>query len=340
MKPVVNFLKTKWRRRKHKGVSGNFSTVVILSLIMAGSFVMTGGGFPEPVPSYENGWIEAEPLPKQPNHAPVGSISFREYRFEQRPTPAPDAPPEDPVTSCQQSSVAFLVDVSGSMLKPSTNGMRKIDVLRNAIIRFTTAMPDEALVGIYSFSEPFDGVISDDPREQGSIEPSVPEPRERLALTPLSESRSMLQQVVSQLEPYPFAATYMRDGLAGADAWLRASKITYPEHTQTLIFISDGIPETDVRGPNDIIISETSAYSPDQDPTKEPNLGSRIKANGVRIYSVAVYSQEDTVFLPQLRSILTNIASQPSEPHYIDSLNADDIESKFTQIQNQICPPV
>lgn len=342
MNPLNNFFKSKWRRKKHKGVSGNFSTLVILSLVMAGAYTFSGGGLPEPVPTYENGFVEADPLPDQPKHGKTGAITFHELRFKRRPV----IPPAE-TTTCSQSSIAFLVDVSGSMLKTTTDGRRKIDVLRNAIVRFTQALPDEALVGIYSFSEPFDGVIGKSPGEQGMTEPSIPEPRERMAIAPLSESQTNLQGVLDGLVPYDFAATYMRDGLEQADIWLRASKVKYPVHDQTLIFISDGIPEPDgveetLEGePIDSIyekISEGRYFNPLQDPTKEPNVGSRIKANGVRIYSLAVYSQDDAIILPRLRSILTNIASQPSEQHYIDSLNADDIESKLIQIKNQICP--
>src|SRR5687768_2247808 len=119
----LQYFKARWRRPKHKGVSGNFSTLVIITGIVVGSYIMTGGGYPEVVPTYTTPPQEGHPLPQQPKRQKYSTITLGELLFSERPlatpTPIPTFGPsptpsadEPPNTYCENQATAFLVDVS------------------------------------------------------------------------------------------------------------------------------------------------------------------------------------------------------------------------------------
>ena len=103
MSNFVEYFKTKWRRPKHKGVSGNYSTVVIITSVIIGSFYMSGGSSPQ---LYLNTSEKeyGEVLQTQPKHGKEGGITFRELRMKVfptgRPTPIPTfGPPATPTVT-------------------------------------------------------------------------------------------------------------------------------------------------------------------------------------------------------------------------------------------------
>lgn len=271
---------------------------------------------------------------------------MHELRMRKLPPGKESSAPPAENTTCENQAIAFLVDVSGSMLDKDASGVSKIEKLRKALKEFTVGLSDDAAIAIYSFSEPFNGIPGDgfDPKtglnEHTLTEPDIPEPVQRLPMMRYGAVLDTYNGIVDNLIPYPFAATYMREGFTWANVWLNDAKADFPDYKRNLVFISDGVPETDVRGPNDIKLAENRSYSPDQDPTKSPNLGDQIKANGVSIYSVMLYTQVESNN-PQLftifSGILKNVATQPSKPYYYESLNADNIEEILTDIRSQAC---
>jgi hypothetical protein len=329
MKNIWRSFRATWGRPKRHGITGNFSTVVIITGIIIGGWIMTGGEYPEVVPTYYGTPIYAVLLADQPQHEKHSSMSFTQLRLKELPTPTP-LPIE-----CKGESIAFLIDLSGSMLL-DTGGGTKIAKVQNGLKQFTEALSDDAALAIYSFSEPFDGKIVN-PDEPGP-EPDVPEPRERLFMTRYGDVKGDVPGIIDALEPYPFAATYMRDAFQHAQNWLRLEKSEFPNNEQTLIFISDGVPETDERGPNDNCFQgQERCYSPAEDPTIPTNIGQSIQNDGVDIYSVAIYTDEDAVIYDKLKSVLQGVASKPSLAYYKESVGADSISEILTSIRNEAC---
>lgn len=317
MKGVWNFLKSRWRRPKHKGVSGNFSTIVIITGIVIGGWILTGGEYPDVYPTYTTLPIEGEPLPDQPTHPRRFSLNFSELRFKVRTN---DAVPAE----CEKAALVFLVDISTSMIQPSS----KLGNFKSSLESFVSTLPPETIFGLYTFSSP-----------NGQPWPNV-------AIGPLSSVKPRVTSALNSIVIPDNAATYMRQGFQSVEAPLAAAKQANPDYKFNLIFISDGVPEEQfppgcvqeytIGDCND---GSARHYDKRYDPTEtslgQPDIPQAIKASGVAIYSVAIYNAADTQVFPELKTLMDRISSGPG--YSFESQGGETLTNIYNQIKTTAC---
>jgi len=319
MKGLWKFFKSRWRRPKHKGVSGNFSTIVIITGIVIGGWVMTGGEYPNLYPTYQSTPTYADPLPNQPRQAPVGAMTFRELLFKPRPTIPPPA--------CEKAALVFLVDASNSMTEEGSNGNTKLNNLKTALSEFTATLPDTTLFGLYTFSSPNGG-----------------EPRERVRIAPLSEAKADIPSVISAINPPNNATTYMRQGFQFVQGPLASAKAANPDYKFNLIFISDGVPEEQYPPGCQAEFTLTGQcvgsrnYDKRYDPTGtwgDPDIPQAIKDAGVNIYSIVISNFTDAQVFPELEDLMQRISSGPE--FYRESVGGGNLNTIYQQIKSSAC---
>jgi hypothetical protein len=80
-------IKNKWRRPKHRGVSGNYTTIVIVSSIIVGSFFLTGGDYPQLYLPQPTPPAQGTMYRNQPKYEKTSSMTIRQLKFRPLPTP-------------------------------------------------------------------------------------------------------------------------------------------------------------------------------------------------------------------------------------------------------------
>lgn len=297
-------------KNKLKNLIGNSEggvEILILVIIILGSILFAGGLFPKIIP----------PDPNAPKYTAINEIQPDSQKTLQLKTIK--------FKGCTSTvAVNFLVDRSGSMRYGT-----KLDNLKNALNVFAGSFPEDGIIGMQSYSEPAFGPTSDVP------------------INYFKNVKSQFSSAVSRL--FPNGGTHSKDAFSFAKPLLDAARSKFPNHNFSLIFISDGVPETrdgtrrlcpngpdtaDQRycGPKPDNPTQCRCFDTDQDPTSVAN---EIKNSGVRIFSIGYIHDEDLKFQNDLRTLMTNVASSPTD--FYEAPIDNQLVNIFSQISQKLC---
>jgi len=210
--------------------------------------------------------------------------------------------------SCTSTTaIGFLVDQSGSM---KFGGGVKETNLKNALNRFTGSFPDEGILGLRTYSD-------------DTYSPIV------VPFDFYKNNNSQIASAITGMTPYK--ATHSKTAFEDMKRDLATARAKFPNYQFNLIFISDGIPESqkalDDFCPNgydnsnktycrrhpDYPAQQCRCFAPDQDPTQ---VASEINASGVRIFSIVYLDDIDEVFRNQLKTLMENVSSDPATDYF------------------------
>jgi hypothetical protein len=302
-----------WENLQKGGINntGTLYVIAIMAAVASFSFVMMGGTFP----------VKPLPNPAPPRENPGN----QEIVFEQ--VQDPEKPNLQLQTfkvkeTCESKiAVDFLIDVSGSM-----SFGNKLQEEKAALRAFTARMVDDSVIGIQVFSSPTNV-------------------REVVPINFYKNVQTQVQNTISTLTPD--GATSTRKGLLLAKEKLEQAlgSGNFPGYQFSLIFITDGVPET--TNPNEtncIAVSrretgERRCFAREQDPRVPTNVATEIKNLGVKIYSINITSNErsDVELGPYLEDLLKNVASEPVNDHYYSSLNGAGMTGILDRVFSDIC---
>lgn len=293
--------------------------LLIAAVIMA--FLLTGGTPPSDPngpygpPSIPPGW-DPEKDGKQSlvypaevmNPDPHGKLQLKTFK----------------INAClDKIAVNFLVDTSGSFAYDG-----KMDNMKESLRSFTDRMSNYSVIGMQTFS----GVVS-----------------ERVPLDYYKNQKIQVKATIDNLEPQ--GNTRTRDGFKLAQKLIMQAKEDkkFEGYQYVLVLMTDGIPEmhpTQKRtciGPeiaDPLTAPALRCFAREQDPRVPTNIPDELKANGVRIFSVGIYSPNrpsDAAFQPRLEALLQEVASQPYQDHYYSSVHGGNLEEILDNLFNKIC---
>ncbi len=295
--------------RKSKG---SITFKLILAVIIIGSVLLVSGVFPKEQMTPQD--------PNAPQYQPVindetinkNSLQLKTIDFER----------------CSQSAaVSLLVDVSNSMsFVDNKKGTSKLDELKSALKLFTGKMTDESIVGLAAYSVGF---------------------REIIGIQPYGDVKSRIESEINNL--IAGGGTSTRLAFERMKPILQSAVNKYPNKKFTLIFASDGIPESNLTlklcsdNPNssqcqancqDLGTNEIRCFAVDQDPTQEPNIAREIKDMGITIYSIAILDNKDSRFNTQLTNLLRSVSSPDS---FFVAPTSDELSNIYDQIGFEMC---
>lgn len=210
-----------------------------------------------------------------------------------------------------QVSATLFVDRSGSM-----KGI-KLRSLKQALNGFIDQMGDESVTGLISYSN---NVTED------------------VAIDFFSNNSSQMRSAINRLSDGGWTET--RSAFTFTLDKTTEARDKFPDKEHVLVFLSDGIPETNIRTCSFPACSSRRCFETTEDPTNTsfgPNIAQQIKDAGIRIFSIALYDSSDTCFQDDLRSMMQRIASPDS---YYETPNSQDLESIYREISTKICGSV
>lgn len=220
-------------------------------------------------------------------------------------------------------AVNFLVDTSGSFAYDG-----KLDNLKQSLKRFTERMSNYSVIGMQTFSANV---------------------QERIPLDYYINQKIQAEATIDSLQPS--GNTRTRDGFKLAQQLIDQSKRDkkFEGYQYVLVLLTDGIPEmnpTQSRtciGPqiaDPLTAPALRCFAREQDPRVPSNIPAALKASGVTIYSVGIYSPNrpsDAFFQPQLEQLLKDVASPPSQQFYFSSVHGGNLNTILDKIFNSIC---
>ena len=230
--------------------------------------------------------------------------------------------------SCgSDATVGFLVDRSGSMKIGS-----KLANLKSGLRVFADSFPEEGVLGMQTYS--------------GGLTPSS---RNITADVPFDYFKNNKQLfVTSIINLNPEGGTSTKDAFIFAKTQLDLAKQNFPDRKYTLVFISDGIPETleqNTSCPSDTscrdqycalrkgIFGDTwRCFDPNQDPT---SVASEIKNSGVRIFTIGYVDDTEAKFNTELTALMKRVATAP-EDFYPAPIN-NQLTTILQSITTKIC---
>jgi uncharacterized protein YegL len=302
-----------WKNLQKGGINntGTLYIIAIMATIISFGFLMMGGTFPVgPV---------ADTSPPREN------VGKQEIVFTQEPDPGKENLQLQTFTIKEQCeskiAVDFLIDVSGSMRFGN-----KLNEEKAALKAFTDRMVDESVIGIQIFSNPN-------------------RVREVVPIGYYKDVKTQVQNTINSL--VPDGATSTRDGMALArdklSGAINANK--FPDYKYSLVFLTDGIPETTNPNETDCIATATRddgyrrCFARAQDPRIPTNIATEIKNLGVKIYSINITSNEksDVELAPHLESLLQDVASIPISDHYYTSFEGKGLTGILDKVFSDIC---
>ena len=214
------------------------------------------------------------------------------------------------------AALDLLIDNSGSMSFGS-----KMDDLKNALRVLASNFPDNGVLTLQTFSEvpielvPFDKLFGQD--------------------------KPQFLTAVNLM--HPISGTYSKDAFVFAMGKIAEGRRKFPNHKFSLLFISDGIPETGatnqacqggVNGPNcgTAPSGTCRCFASEQDPTA---IAAQIKQTGVKIFTITYTDTSDAKFDTKLKAMMSNVASSPSDAYVAPASNQ--VATVLKQIQTKIC---
>lgn len=296
-----------------RGGLGYLYVLMFMFVAIAGATVMTGGAAP----------ID----PNGPGGPPTLPPYFSTEGEEQQQLIIPSSTNKKDqlqlktflINTCGQTvAIDFLLDVSGSMKLDD-----KMGKMKTALQAFTGKLGGTSAIAIQTFSA---------------------ETIDRVPFDYYRNNKPKVNATIASLRPDGYTST--RDGLTMArdklGAAIEANK--FPGYKYYLILMTDGVPETPshtgclVTVPDDNI--RERCFAKDQDPRGPPNISSEIKAMGVTVYSIGIYSQSgsDKQLEPYLEALLKDVATD--DAHYFSSPNASNLSTVLGSILKDICVPI
>ncbi len=215
-----------------------------------------------------------------------------------------------------KAAVGLLVDRSGSM-------GTKMNDLKSALTTFTGSLGAKSVIGMTSFSSNDDGATR--------VTEDVPFSRYLDVKAQVSQAIQNLRGLGSTNTRAAF--TFMKDKIVAAQK-------KFPDNTFALIFLSDGVPQTNPRDCTSGREYNTHCYANSEDPTQGTDLSQEIKDEKIRIFSIALYNAnypEDMYFLPDMKNLLQKIASTDS---YYETPNTSELKQIYKDIAQKICNDV
>ena len=218
-------------------------------------------------------------------------------------------------------AVGLLVDRSGSMRGA------KIDNLKSALTTFTQSLSDQSVIGLSSFSSNDDGAVV--------VQEDVPFSRYK-------DAKSSMPEAIQNLRAA--GATNTRSAFLFERDKILAAQTTFPNQKFALIFLSDGIPETNPRdcasGRQYQTPTNLRCFANSQDPTQSPDVSKEIKDKGIKIYTIALYvpgDPQDEYFLPDMRTMMGKIATEPTLSTYYEIPDPTQLKQIYKDISHKIC---
>jgi hypothetical protein len=221
-------------------------------------------------------------------------------------------------------AIDFLVDNSGSMEYGD-----KLVELKKGLVTFSSNFPDTGIIGLQAYSSP-------------ASRPPVGY-HELVPIDLFKNVKSNFVSAVSSMRPA--GATYSKDAMTFAKQKLDAARARFPDYQFNLVFISDGIPETEATEaalcpggiPNSDLCSVSTnpltgqadcrCFAQVQDPT---SVASQIKNSGVRIFTISYLDALDEKFNDRLQDLMKGVASSISDYYQAP------VENQITTILSQI----
>jgi hypothetical protein len=203
----------------------------------------------------------------------------------------------------------------------------KIRDLKDGMKIFADKLPDASVIGIQAYNAP------------GNISPQGY--TELVPISKVSDVRSNIDTAIENMSAS--GLTHSKDAMTFPKQKLEEGKSRYPEYKLNLVFISDGVPQTDATHkalcpatplPEVCSISGLSCrcFAESQDPT---GVASEIKASGVRIFTIAYIDDSDAKFNNLLQNLMKNVASSP-EDYYLAPVS-NQIDGILAQIGQKVC---
>lgn len=296
------------------------SIVAIMGLVIAGAFVTSGsvvpvdpngpGGPPTLEPYYD-----PEDYPKQNIVPPTGGFGYKDNNLQLKTFN---------VDACaQNTALIFLVDTSGSMANDN-----KMNNLKSAMRYFTSRMGGKSVIGIYTFSKDIDEAV------------------------PINLYKDVRKDVDDAINSFPTDGwTRTKDGMALVYERIKEmiDDDVYPGYKYNLIVLTDGVPEIPPPQPAGECIFQTPdpnlapaqrCFARSQDPRAPVNIPNDIKAMGVSIFTINIYSttkESDVRMFPYLEALLKEISSPDIKEHYFTTIHANNLQSILNTISNAIC---
>jgi hypothetical protein len=301
--------------------AGDLFVYVFLIVMATIAFLMTGGT----PPSDPNG-------PNGPPSIPPGYDSAKEGK-QSLVYPAEALTPDSKgnlqlktfkINAClDKIAVNFLVDTSGSFAYDG-----KMDNLKSSLKSFTTRMSNYSVIGMQTFS----AVVT-----------------ERVPLDYYKNQKVQVDATIDNLKP--LGNTRTRDGFKLAQQLINQSKADkkFKGYHYVVVLLTDGIPEMNPTQKRTCIGPEIAdpltapalrCFAKEQDPRVPTNIPAELKADGVSIFSVGIYSPNrpsDAAFQPRLESLLQEVSSQPYQNYYFSSVHGGNLEEILDKVFNSIC---
>jgi len=206
-------------------------------------------------------------------------------------------------------TINFMLDKSTSMNELTPSGISKFARLQEAVKELVGDAKDESIVGIQSFTT-------------GNITNDVP-------IAFYRDIKSTLNAKIDAIRTLSSTPTYeaLNFSYGVMSETLRSS--WYPkDRKMNFVFISDGAPCPG--------IGCRRIAGADQDPRLyTPNPADQIKALGVNVYSLGIFSPTDRVLVVEMENLLKSIASKPE--NYFAASSGDDVKRLLGQISQKIC---
>jgi hypothetical protein len=215
------------------------------------------------------------------------------------------------------TAIDFLIDNSGSMQFGT-----KMQELQNALKIFAGKFPTSGAIALQTYSETV---------------------QDKVHFSLFKDSKNQFLNAVSAMTPQ--TATHSKDAFLVAQNSLKQGMKDFPNYKFSLVFISDGIPETDAANkaciggqnsqycaPHPFDSAACRCYDVNQDPT---SVASQIKASGVRIYTIAFVDSSESKFNADLQTMMADVASSPSD-YYMAPIDTQ-LTDIITQISTSIC---
>lgn len=230
------------------------------------------------------------------------------------------------------SAIGFLLDQSGSMqygLKESS--------LKNAINVFAGNFPNEGVMGLRTYSD-------------NTYRPIV------VNFDYFKNNKTQIFNAVKSMTWW--GATHSKTAFQDMKRDLDFAKTKFPNHKFNLVFISDGIPESEAERnrlcPSGNLADPTTdrnycgprpspdetkcrCFAPAEDPT---SVADQIKASGVRIFSIVYLYDVDKEFQGRLSTLMKNVSSDPTTDYFEAPIGPDAIKPILEQISSKICEDV
>lgn len=227
------------------------------------------------------------------------------------------------------AALGFLVDQSGSM-----DYGEKETKLKAALNVFASKFPPGGITGLRTYSD-------------DTYTPII------VAYNFFKNNKTDFAKAIRNMTPYQ--ATHSKDAFAQVKTDLDAarSKPIFADYKFNLVFISDGIPESqsglDRLCPGGLLVngdprycgpyppnpSQCRCFDPDQDPTQ---VAAQIKASDpdIKIFTIGyIHDINDASFQIKLRDLMKNVASTPDDFYEVPSTN--DITGILQQIITKVC---